>query len=349
MTAGLKGRVVPPRAEGGRPRLDARPTRSARSSRSTPTRSSSTTRPARSCSTTRTPPGPPGQRLVPEVAAGWPSGHRRWAHVHLPDPVGLRLLAAVERARHAPSPSGTRSSACSRRRLHRPVEPARRRRRRKGLPRREGRTRLRRLDPRRHARDPARQAGVPTSRSGSRCPSSARSRRTSRRVPHGLPYPIPSAGPYYLADRSSDVFVLKRNPNYHGPRPRRLDAIVYRTGIDVGTRGTPARARHGRLHRSRRRRARPDHCCRACCGASLPPHREQLDRAARAQHAPTALRRPAAASRASRTRSTAVRSPTRSTVANSSFRRAVCFRPTSPARPPAPATRSAPTCASPAR
>ncbi len=53
-------------------------------------------------------------------------------------------------------------------------------------------------------------------------------------VPHGLPYPIPSAGPYYLADRSSDVFVLKPNPNYHGPRPRRLDAIVYRTGIDLG-------------------------------------------------------------------------------------------------------------------
>ncbi|MEP6893653.1 MAG: ABC transporter substrate-binding protein, partial [Gaiellaceae bacterium] len=54
-------------------------------------------------------------------------------------------------------------------------------------------------------------------------------------VPHGLPYPIPSAGPYYLADRSSDVFVLKQNPNYHGPRVRRLDAIVYRTGIDSGT------------------------------------------------------------------------------------------------------------------
>src|SRR5256885_1839332 len=29
-------------------------------------------------------------------------------------------------------------------------------------------------------------------------------------VPHGLPYPIPSAGPYYLADRSSDVLVLKQ-------------------------------------------------------------------------------------------------------------------------------------------
>ena len=38
-------------------------------------------------------------------------------------------------------------------------------------------------------------------------------------VPHGLPYLIPSAGPYYLADRSADVLVLKPNPNYHGPRP----------------------------------------------------------------------------------------------------------------------------------
>ena len=53
-------------------------------------------------------------------------------------------------------------------------------------------------------------------------------------VPHGLPYPIPSAGPYYLADRSRDVFVLKPNPNYHGPRPQRLDAIVYKVGIEPG-------------------------------------------------------------------------------------------------------------------
>jgi len=53
-------------------------------------------------------------------------------------------------------------------------------------------------------------------------------------VPGGLHLPIPTAGPYYLADRSRDVFVLKPNPNYHGPRPQRLDAIVYRTGVDVG-------------------------------------------------------------------------------------------------------------------
>ena len=52
-------------------------------------------------------------------------------------------------------------------------------------------------------------------------------------VPFGLPYPIPTAGPYFLADRSRSVLVLEPNPNYHGPRARRLDAIVYRVGIDV--------------------------------------------------------------------------------------------------------------------
>lgn len=53
-------------------------------------------------------------------------------------------------------------------------------------------------------------------------------------VPYGLQSPIPTAGPYYLADRSRDVFLLRPNPNYHGPRPQKLDGIVYRTGVDVG-------------------------------------------------------------------------------------------------------------------
>jgi serine/threonine-protein kinase len=42
---------------------------------------------------------------------------------------------------------------------------------------------------------------------------------------HGVDQPIPSAGPYYIA--KPDPLVLKRNPNYHGPRQRRLDAIVF--------------------------------------------------------------------------------------------------------------------------
>ena len=53
-------------------------------------------------------------------------------------------------------------------------------------------------------------------------------------VLHGVASPLPSAGPYYLAAHAGDAFVLKQNPNYHGNRPQRLDAIVYRTGVDVG-------------------------------------------------------------------------------------------------------------------
>src|SRR5262249_23449664 len=50
-------------------------------------------------------------------------------------------------------------------------------------------------------------------------------------VSHGIEGPIPSAGPYYLAAHTDSVAVLKRNPNYHGPRPQHLDAIVYELGV----------------------------------------------------------------------------------------------------------------------
>jgi DNA-binding SARP family transcriptional activator len=47
------------------------------------------------------------------------------------------------------------------------------------------------------------------------------------------PIAPPSAGPYYMAARhNGDWTVLKRNPNYRGPRPARLDAIVLREGLD---------------------------------------------------------------------------------------------------------------------
>ena len=46
---------------------------------------------------------------------------------------------------------------------------------------------------------------------------------------------MPSAGPYYVADYNNDKYIiLKRNPNYHGPRPHRLDAIALREGVDAG-------------------------------------------------------------------------------------------------------------------
>jgi DNA-binding SARP family transcriptional activator/ABC-type transport system substrate-binding protein len=50
-------------------------------------------------------------------------------------------------------------------------------------------------------------------------------------TPFGITTPIASAGPYYLAANTPSVAVLKRNPNYPGPRPQKLDAIVYEFGI----------------------------------------------------------------------------------------------------------------------
>ncbi len=46
---------------------------------------------------------------------------------------------------------------------------------------------------------------------------------------------VASAGPYYIADMHGGKFaILKRNPNYTGPRPHALDAIALREGIDPG-------------------------------------------------------------------------------------------------------------------
>src|SRR5262249_27018273 len=51
-------------------------------------------------------------------------------------------------------------------------------------------------------------------------------------VVNGVPIPIPSAGPYYVAAYlPGQAAVLKRNPNYRGPRPHYFDAIVYRFGV----------------------------------------------------------------------------------------------------------------------
>ncbi len=50
-------------------------------------------------------------------------------------------------------------------------------------------------------------------------------------VDGGLQRPIPSAGPYYLEQKfDAERVVLERNPNYHGPRPHRLQRIVYDIG-----------------------------------------------------------------------------------------------------------------------
>jgi len=50
--------------------------------------------------------------------------------------------------------------------------------------------------------------------------------------PRGLDT-IPAAGPYYIASYTPrEQFVLLRNPNYGGDRPRRLDQIVFASGIE---------------------------------------------------------------------------------------------------------------------
>ena len=44
---------------------------------------------------------------------------------------------------------------------------------------------------------------------------------------------VPSAGPYYVASHiPKRSLVLRRNPNYEGPRPHRLAEIRYRIGVD---------------------------------------------------------------------------------------------------------------------
>lgn len=48
--------------------------------------------------------------------------------------------------------------------------------------------------------------------------------------------PIPSTGPYYLAANSGgDLAVIRRNPNYRGPRTPTLDGVVFRAEVPLAT------------------------------------------------------------------------------------------------------------------
>ena len=56
--------------------------------------------------------------------------------------------------------------------------------------------------------------------------------RDTPAVPGGLDV-VPSAGPYYVASYTPrQQLILKRNPNYHGERPHRLDEIAVAIGVD---------------------------------------------------------------------------------------------------------------------
>jgi ABC-type oligopeptide transport system, periplasmic component len=69
--------------------------------------------------------------------------------------------------------------------------------------------------------------------------------------PNGVLAP-PSAGPYYIASRTPNKSILvKRNPNYHGPRPHNIAAINYTGGPDARRVVPPRPAGHERLRRER--------------------------------------------------------------------------------------------------
>jgi len=46
--------------------------------------------------------------------------------------------------------------------------------------------------------------------------------------------PIPAAGPYYLsANAGGELAVIRRNPNYNGSRPHRVDAMIFRGRVPL--------------------------------------------------------------------------------------------------------------------
>jgi DNA-binding SARP family transcriptional activator/ABC-type transport system substrate-binding protein len=51
---------------------------------------------------------------------------------------------------------------------------------------------------------------------------------------NGVPAALPSAGPYYVAATGGEATVVRRNPNYRGPRPHRVPTIVYTSDIEPG-------------------------------------------------------------------------------------------------------------------
>jgi hypothetical protein len=62
----------------------------------------------------------------------------------------------------------------------------------------------------------------------------------------GYQDPLPTTGPYYLAEHEGGVLaVVRPNRECTGPRPRRLDAIVFH--IDIAERSAIAQVRRGQL------------------------------------------------------------------------------------------------------
>jgi DNA-binding SARP family transcriptional activator/streptogramin lyase len=85
--------------------------------------------------------------------------------------------------------------------------------------------------------------------------------------PGGFQDPLPTAGPYYLAEhQGGDSAVVRPNPNYVGPRPRALSGITFQ--LNAAPDRAAARLRRGQLDYLEG--ARPPVSPRVGCRASLP-------------------------------------------------------------------------------
>ena len=205
--------------------------RSSQRSRSRPgmrRRRCSTTRPARGSSTTRTRRARPGGSSCPR-SPRTSRGLGRRAHVHVQDPGGLRLLAAVERGGDGRVVPARRSNA--RVELTKlsgdELSPSTGEHRRRGGVLRGQEPRTSRAS--RPSGDelvfrlPQAAAGPAVARRARELRRSGPTLRSSRAVSRS---PSRRPGPYYLAALTDSLAVLKRNPNYGGSRPQHLDAIV---------------------------------------------------------------------------------------------------------------------------
>ena len=273
----------------------------------------STTRPARGSSTTRTPRARPGGGSCPRSPRTSPRSPT----------AGARTRSGSGRASGFSPPSNEEVTAESfRRALERGVEldeALRRRaspstgehRRRAGVLRGQGASRLGRLGATTTSSSSASASRSRTCRGSSRRRAAPfRSTRRSSRAASRRP--SPRQGPYYLAALTDSLAVLKRNPNYGGSRPQQLDAIVVEFNVAPGEAAT--RIENGTLdyflesqnptltpgHRGRARRRRAISPDAATTGSSSSPSTTT------GRCSPTS----ACAARCS-TRSTAGRSPRR--------------------------------------
>ena len=252
------------------------------------------------------------------------------ADIHVPHPFRLRLLAAFARARDGgilPPRARALSLAC--RPQLRPAARARRHRRCGGLCRGKDASRLRRRGARRDARHPPAPPSRRPARATRRFPRSVRYPSTCRPFRTGCrtrsPRPAPTTSPIARATCSCS----NRTRTTTDRDPRRLDAIVYRVGIEAGRR----RGQMPHEDRSTTSRDRtppsPRHTVAArAAGLALSPDCEQLDGSGSRSTSRERRSRTLRSVAPSHMRSIVAGSRVHSTAATSSCRQAPCFPPT---------------------